>query len=233
MPSGRAVVSSRSSEFEDWRQRSVRRDRLLPLAADLDLFAPAADPSLLPLCTLHSHRCRATGCQLRTPPQCRAPGFQPRRPGPPGAAAVEAVPAAAPLLEKQQNGDGGPVVRFGFPKGSLQKSTEDLFARAGYQVGAMGRRPTGERGKEYHSPCCSHTLDATCCLLCLLASFGQHAATSPEPTCALAAASLPQVKISERGYFPKVNDEGLSMVLFRSQEIRWVLVSHCVTMVGG
>ena len=29
-----------------------------------------------------------------------------------------------------------------------------------------------------------------------------------------------KVDISERGYFPRVNDEELSLVLFRSQEIR-------------
>ena len=51
-------------------------------------------------------------------------------------------------------------VRFGFPKGSLQKSTEELFARAG----------------------------------------------------------LP-VKVKDRNYFPTVEDDGLSLVLFRSQEI--------------
>ena len=49
-------------------------------------------------------------------------------------------------------------VRFGFPKGSLQKSTEELFARAG----------------------------------------------------------LP-VKVKDRNYFPTVEDDGLSLVLFRSQ----------------
>ena len=51
-------------------------------------------------------------------------------------------------------------VRFGFPKGSLQKSTEELFARAG----------------------------------------------------------LP-VKVKDRNYFPTVDEDGLSLVLFRSQEI--------------
>ena len=51
-------------------------------------------------------------------------------------------------------------MRFGFPKGSLQKSTEELFARAG----------------------------------------------------------LP-VKVKDRNYFPTVEDDGLSLVLFRSQEI--------------
>jgi ATP phosphoribosyltransferase len=92
--------------------------------------------------------------------QCRVPGFPAqRRPLAPGAAATEAPPALAPL--QQLNGNGAPpLVRFGFPKGSLQKATEELFARAGYQV-----------------------------------------------------------RISERGYFPKVNDNDLSMVLFRSQEI--------------
>jgi|TARA_B110000305_G_C19374506_1_gene606242 ATP phosphoribosyltransferase len=59
------------------------------------------------------------------------------------------------LKGKDQN-----CVRFGFPKGSLQKSTEELFARAG----------------------------------------------------------LP-VKVKDRNYFPTVEDDGLSLVLFRSQEI--------------
>jgi len=56
--------------------------------------------------------------------------------------------------------DANALVRFGFPKGSLQKSTENLFRRAGFQV-----------------------------------------------------------EISERGYFPRVNDDALQLVLFRSQEI--------------
>lgn len=30
-----------------------------------------------------------------------------------------------------------------------------------------------------------------------------------------------KLKISERGYFPRIDDEELQMVLFRSQEIRW------------
>lgn len=65
--------------------------------------------------------------------QCRVPGFPAqRRPLAPGAAATEAPPALAPL--QQLNGGAVPLVRFGFPKGSLQKSTEELFARAGYQV---------------------------------------------------------------------------------------------------
>jgi ATP phosphoribosyltransferase len=64
-----------------------------------------------------------------------------------------AVPAA--MTGKDKN-----CVRFGFPKGSLQKSTEELFARAG----------------------------------------------------------LP-VKVKDRNYFPTVDDDGLSLVLFRSQEI--------------
>lgn len=84
----------------------------------------------------HLPTCSARGRRLRLATQCRAPGFQPpRRPEPPSAAAaVEAVPGA-PTLPQLSNGDGsGTVVRFGFPKGSLQKATEDLFARAGYQV---------------------------------------------------------------------------------------------------
>lgn len=65
--------------------------------------------------------------------QCRVPGFPAqRRPLAPGAAATEAPPALAPM--QQLNGGAVPLVRFGFPKGSLQKSTEELFARAGYQV---------------------------------------------------------------------------------------------------
>ena len=60
------------------------------------------------------------------------PGFQPRRPFPPGAAVAEAPPAVVP---NQLNGcAGSAVVRFGFPQGSLQKSTENLFSRAGFKV---------------------------------------------------------------------------------------------------
>lgn len=43
--------------------------------------------------------------------------------------------------------------------------------------------------------------------------------------CALTRCSRPwlgyELKISERGYFPRIDDEELQMVLFRSQEIRW------------
>lgn len=52
------------------------------------------------------------------------------------------------------------VVKFGFPKGSLQRSTEDLFSRAGFKL-----------------------------------------------------------KISERNYFPQIDDDQLWMLLLRSQEI--------------
>ena len=197
-------------------------------------------PRLLP--------CSTRGRRLRLTPQCRVPGFQPRRPGPPGAAAVEAVPGAAPLRQHPGgNGSGdGAAVRFGFPKGSLQKATEDLFARAGYQAGpgcragggrragcgAAGRRPPPARAARCPMPdgwrtplCCAPRLLAASSLthagheqraLLLLPIQSLVADQPPRP-------SLPasrQVKISERGYFPKVNDDGLSMVLFRSQEIR-------------
>ncbi len=67
--------------------------------------------------------------------QCRVPGFPAqRRPLAPGAAATEAPPALTPAPLQQLNGSGASLVRFGFPKGSLQKATEELFARAGYQV---------------------------------------------------------------------------------------------------
>ena len=62
-------------------------------------------------------------------------------------------PSAVPAVMK---GKDPQCVRFGFPKGSLQKSTEELFARAG----------------------------------------------------------LP-VKVKDRNYFPTVEDDGLSLVLFR------------------
>ncbi|CAG9463158.1 unnamed protein product [Pedinophyceae sp. YPF-701] len=55
---------------------------------------------------------------------------------------------------------GALPLKFGFPKGSLQKSTQELFNRAGFEV-----------------------------------------------------------KISERGYFPKINDDELAAVLLRSQEV--------------
>lgn len=55
---------------------------------------------------------------------------------------------------------GSALVRFGFPKGSLQNATEQLFARAGVPV-----------------------------------------------------------KVEERNYFPSIQDDELSLVLFRSQEI--------------
>ena len=55
---------------------------------------------------------------------------------------------------------GSALVRFGFPKGSLQNATEQLFARAGVPV-----------------------------------------------------------KVKDRNYFPTVEDDDLSLVLFRSQEI--------------
>ncbi|CAD7694997.1 unnamed protein product [Ostreobium quekettii] len=55
---------------------------------------------------------------------------------------------------------GEGMVKFGFPKGSLQKSTEDLFGRAGFRL-----------------------------------------------------------KISERSYFPQIDDDQLWLLLLRSQEI--------------
>ncbi|KAK9814640.1 hypothetical protein WJX72_009113 [[Myrmecia] bisecta] len=73
-----------------------------------------------------------------------------------GAVSVKERPTATTsLLEAAAE-----LCRFGFPKGSLQKSTHDLFERAGFKV-----------------------------------------------------------KISERGYFPSIDDEDLQLVLFRSQEI--------------
>ncbi|KAI8469264.1 MAG: hypothetical protein J3K34DRAFT_454221 [Monoraphidium minutum] len=103
----------------------------------------------------------------------RHPAFSTRRPA---AALRRAAPrrppsrlAAAPALDAPAaaHGAGGAaapaaqrLVRFGFPKGSLQKSTENLFERAGFDL-----------------------------------------------------------KISERGYFPRIDDPELQMVLFRSQEI--------------
>lgn len=78
------------------------------------------------------------------------------------AASTLEAPAApdTPKVPTQGSLDQGSVVRFGFPKGSLQKSTENLFERAGFKL-----------------------------------------------------------KISERGYFPRIDDDELQMVLFRSQEI--------------
>ncbi|GMH44417.1 hypothetical protein BSKO_12369 [Bryopsis sp. KO-2023] len=76
--------------------------------------------------------------------------------------AVEKQKTAAPASEgwlPQKNGNDV-VVRFGFPKGSLQKSTEDLFGRAGFKM-----------------------------------------------------------KVSERNYFPQLDDDQYRLVLFRSQEI--------------
>lgn len=79
-------------------------------------------------------------------------------------APTERVNGAQPAANGGANGGVGgkapTTVRFGFPKGSLQKSTQDLFQRAGFEL-----------------------------------------------------------KISERGYFPRIDDEQLQMVLFRSQEI--------------
>ncbi|EFN58990.1 hypothetical protein CHLNCDRAFT_33744 [Chlorella variabilis] len=70
--------------------------------------------------------------RMGSAPRCQAPQPTPRRlPLPPAAAMVEA-PLAPP--ETKQNDSEQALVRFGFPKGSLQKSTEDLFARAGFKV---------------------------------------------------------------------------------------------------
>eukprot|EP00899_Mesostigma_viride_P009888 jgi/Mesvir1/18900/Mv18897-RA.1 len=73
-------------------------------------------------------------------------------------AAQPAVTAPAPAFKGIAASNA--LLRFGFPKGSLQQSTHDLFHRAGYNV-----------------------------------------------------------EISERGYFPRVDDPELQLVLFRSQEI--------------
>ncbi|PSC69814.1 ATP phosphoribosyltransferase [Micractinium conductrix] len=105
--------------------------------------ARAALPSRPPC----RHACTVVRCQAQRPRTAAR------------AAAVEA-PRAPPGKELASNGGGQRLVRFGFPKGSLQKSTEDLFDRAGFKV-----------------------------------------------------------KISERGYFPSIDDQELQMVLFRSQGI--------------
>lgn len=75
---------------------------------------------------------------LRQAPRCQA---QPRW-KPCAAAAVEAPAVTKEAPAPAQNGSTAQrLVRFGFPKGSLQKSTEELFARAGawqgwrYRVG--------------------------------------------------------------------------------------------------
>ena len=65
--------------------------------------------------------------------QCRQPArvhsFAARREPPRAAAAhVTTAPAEAPLHKQQQAAER---LRFGFPKGSLQKSTHELFKKAG------------------------------------------------------------------------------------------------------
>ncbi|KIZ04569.1 ATP phosphoribosyltransferase [Monoraphidium neglectum] len=107
---------------------------------------------------------RPIGFRPACAPRCEAP----KRPASRVRAAAPALdaPAGAAPAASEANGDAaaaaaaGRLVRFGFPKGSLQKSTENLFQRAGFEL-----------------------------------------------------------KISERGYFPRIDDEELQMVLFRSQEI--------------
>lgn len=42
-------------------------------------------------------------------------------------------------LGARRSSDGGPMLRFGFPKGSLQETTADLFERAGYRMSFPAR----------------------------------------------------------------------------------------------
>ena len=126
--------------------------------------------------------------------QCRVPGFPAqRRPLAPGAAATEAPPALAPAPLQQLNGSAS-LVRFGFPKGSLQKATEELFARAGYQVRLGGLRTRWFRESNSLSLPCSH-------LPCFWSVCHE------------------QVRISERGYFPKARGGGESLRL--SDSAKW------------
>lgn len=50
------------------------------------------------------------------------------------AASVTEAPTAADVTANSSIGSSARLVRFGFPKGSLQKSTEELFRRAGYKL---------------------------------------------------------------------------------------------------
>ena len=88
------------------------RAPLLPPSAPL---LPTHPPLQRHAC---SHACTVVRCQAQRPRTAAR------------AAAVEA-PRAPPGKELASNGGGQRLVRFGFPKGSLQKSTEDLFDRAG------------------------------------------------------------------------------------------------------
>lgn len=129
--------------------------RCSPVAAGAERTAPAGAAQLL----------RGSALQLARIQHSRTPGAD-------RLVVAQAAPTAAPVEQSADaaalnrafaaNGraNGSTLVRFGFPKGSLQKSTQDLFARAGFKV-----------------------------------------------------------NISERGYFPSIDDSELSLVLFRSQEI--------------
>lgn len=70
-----------------------------------------------------------------------------------------------------------------------------------------------------------------CLLVCTAVAAARLRTTDLFRACTFAAHALLQhvppsgpgfkLKISERGYFPRIDDEELQMVLFRSQEIRW------------
>lgn len=94
--------------------------------------------------------------------------------------------------------NGSTLVRFGFPKGSLQKSTQDLFARAGAVMHA-----------DAHDRLCHVDVP-------VVARCYDPRALNHHP---LRLCSGFKVNISERGYFPSIDDSELSLVLFRSQEI--------------
>ncbi len=98
-------------------------------------------------------------------------------------------------------------LRFGFPKGSLQNSTHELFRKAGaphcHSHAVLLPRP------------CSVPSRCPACRTC-----GQPVRPGATPAACASRAGF-KVDISERGYFPRVDDEELQFVLFRSQEIRW------------
>ncbi len=122
------------------------------------------------------------------------------------------------------------ALRFGFPKGSLQNSTHELFRKAGAHTATARVVPPAEPLP------CAEQARCSACHRC-----GQPVgprARGRRPGCGIArragsqrgrAATLAacaaragfKVDISERGYFPRVDDEELQFVLFRSQEIRW------------
>ena len=96
----------------------------------------------------------STATQCRQPPHVHS--FAERRKPPRAAAAhVATAPAQAPLQKQQQAAER---LRFGFPKGSLQNSTHELFRKAGaglrasrsvlFYLHARAERATAPR------PCC-------------------------------------------------------------------------------